>query len=72
MDERLTQEQRGLVEENLTVIDSVIKSCVHVNNISAVWSMTIFIRLGRLVFAKRQADINSASKLLFLHTLFMW
>ena len=32
MDERLTQEQRGLVEENLTVIDSVIKSCVHVNN----------------------------------------
>ena len=32
MDERLTQEQRELVEENLTVIDSVIKSCVHVNN----------------------------------------
>lgn len=25
MDERLTQEQRELVEENLTVIDSVIK-----------------------------------------------
>ena len=32
MDERLTQEQRGLVEKNLTVIDSVIRNCVHVNN----------------------------------------
>lgn len=29
MDERLTQEQRELVEKNLTVIDCVIRSCVH-------------------------------------------
>ena len=71
MDERLTQEQRGLVEENLTVIDSVIKSCVHVNNNICGMEYDDLIRLGRLVFAKRQADINSASKLPFLHTLFM-
>lgn len=32
MDERLTQEQRELVEKNLTVIDCVIRSCVHANN----------------------------------------
>ena len=32
MDERLTQEQRELVKENLTVIDCVIRSCVHANN----------------------------------------
>lgn len=71
MDERLTQEQRELVEENLTVIDSVIKSCVHVNNNICGMEYDDLYQIGRLVFAKQQAAINSPSKLLFLHTLFM-
>lgn len=71
MDERLTQEQRELVEENLTVIDSVIKSCVHVNNNICGMEYDDLYQIGAIGLCKAQAAINSPSKLLFLHTLFM-
>ena len=59
MDERLTQEQRELVEENLTVIDSVIKSCVHVNNNICGMEYDDLYQTGAIGLCKAARGLNT-------------
>ena len=71
MDERLTQEQRELVEENLTVIDSVIKSCVHVNNNICGMEYDDLYQIGAIGLCKAASLYKQCKQAAFLHTLFM-